>query len=291
MAQSLTEPRPNFGGRAVVALLEAAPSELSALLDARDVVPISVPCVSQSLYVELEEVRCLIDELVSGKYEVVLFMSGGAVCSLFECAQELGRRVALVSSLRALTIACRGPKAIAGLRRFGLRAKPEAGAPLTTNSLMRALQELDLAWKSVLRFNGEPDDALARSLAAQHVKLRESSLVQRRSPQDTAVVQALLRMIMGGAVQALVVSCEVQFLHLYQVASTLDLAREFIYALRKRVVVGAVGTSCRNTLEAHGVEPHSMPLQPQLLIATLLPFLDPRAPTARASATLSGLFA
>jgi uroporphyrinogen-III synthase len=277
MAQQLSQSRSNSSGRAVVALLEASPSELSGLLQTHGALPIEVPAVSEALYLELEDVRRLIEELAAGKYEVVLFMSGSAVSSLFECAQEVGRRGALVSALRSLTIGCSGPKAMAGLRRFGLHAKPEVGAPLTTSRLMRTLQRLELAGKGVLRFNGEPDDMLAKSLCAQRAKLREISLTQRRSPRDTAQAEALLRMIVGGAVQALVVSCETQFLHLYQVGRRLELAREFVYALRKHVVVVVVGTSSRDILEAHGVRPHPMPAQPQMLIMALMHFLDTRA--------------
>ncbi len=113
MAQLLPDTRPNFSGRPLVALLEAGPSELTALLHAHDAIPMAMPAVSEALYLELEEVRRLIDELAAGKYEVALFMSGGAVASLFECARELGRREAMVSALQTLTIACRGPKATA----------------------------------------------------------------------------------------------------------------------------------------------------------------------------------
>jgi len=281
MAQQLTDSTANFSGRAVVALLESNPSELDALLHARDAIPIALPVVSEALYHELERVRCLIDELAAGRYEVVLFMSGGAVSALFECAHELGRRADLVSALRALTITCRGPKATAGLRRFGLHAKPEAGASLTTSSLMRSLQQLELAGKGVLRLNGEPGDALAHSLRAQGANLREIILQQRRSVKDTAESEALVRMIVGGAVHALVVSCEIQFLHLYQVARTLELAREFVYALRKQVVVAVIGTSARDVVEAHGARPQLLPAQPQMLIMALMHFLDMRAGLAR----------
>lgn len=281
MAQQLSDSTTNFRGRAVVALLEAKPSELDALLHAHDAIPIAVPAVSEALYLELEEVRCLIDDLATGKYEVALFMSGSAVSALFECAQELGRRADLVNALRRLTIACRGPKATAGLRRFGLHGKPEAGAPLTTSSLLRSLQQLELAGKGVLRFNGEPDDVLATSLRAQGANLREISLQQRRSAQDTAESVALVRMIVGGAVHALVISCEIQFLHLYQVARTLELSREFVYALRKQVVVAAVGTPVRDVAEAHGVRPQLLPAQPQMLIMALMHFLEVRAGVAR----------
>jgi uroporphyrinogen-III synthase len=285
MAQQLTESIPHFSGHAVVALLEAAPGELSALLQAHGAVLLTVPAVSEGLYVELEEVRHLIDELAAGKYEVALFMSGGAVSSLFECAHEVGRRGDLVSTLRALTVACRGPKATAGLRRFGLYGKPEASAPLTTISLIRALQQLELRGKGVLRFNGAPDDALAKSLRAQGAHLREVSLEHRRSPRDTAASEALLRMIVGGTVQALVVSCEIQFLHLYQVARRLELAREFVYALRKHVTVAAIGTSSRDILEAHGVRSHSVPTEAETLLTALTPFLNTRPAPVRGAAS------
>jgi len=289
MAQLPTESKPNLSGRAHVALLEANPSELNALLQAHGATPITVPPVSEALYVELEEVRRLIDELAAGKYEVLLFMSGSAVSSLFECAHEVGRRGDLVSALRSLFIVCRGPKATACLRRFGLQSKVEASVPLTTQRLIRVLQQLELTDKGVLRFNGEPDDPLASSLSAQRANVREIALVQRRSPKDTAACEALLQMIVGGSVQALVVSCEIQFLHLYQIARRLELARELVYALRKHVTVAVVGTSSRDILEAHGVRPHLMPAQPQMLIMALMHFLETRAAALRGASGPSAL--
>ncbi len=86
-----------------------------------------------------------------------------------------------------------------------------------------------------------------------------------------------------------VVSCEVQFLHLYQIARRLELAREFVNALRKHVVVAAVGTSSRDTLEAHGVRPHLLPAQPQMLILALLHFLETRTFAVRGAASPSPL--
>lgn len=289
MAQQLSESNSRFSGRAVVALLEAQPTELEALLLAHDAIPIAVPPISEALYLELEQVRCLIDELAAGRFEVALFMSGSAVSALFECAHEIGRRSELVSALRSLTIGCRGPKATAGLRRFGLYERPEPSSSLTTNTLLRSLQRLDLASKSVLRFNGEADDALALSLRAQGANLRDVTLSQRRSPGDTAQSEALVRMIVGGAVHALVVSCELQFLHLYQVARRLELVRELVYALRKRVVVAVVGTSARDVVEAHGVKVHVMPAQPQLLLMALMHFLEARAGVLRGAMSLSPL--
>lgn len=289
MVQQLPDTNTMRSGRAVIALLEAKPSELSGLLEAHDAISIVVPAVSEALYLELEEVRCLIDELASGRFEVALFMSGSAVSALFECAHEVGRRGDLVSALRSVTITCRGPKATAGLRRFGLNAKPEAGAPLTTNSLIRSLQQLDLAGKGVLRFNGEADDLLAKSLRAQGAHLREIELTQRRSARDIAESETLVRRIVDGSVQALVVSCEIQFLHLYQVARRIELARELVNALRKRVVVTVVGTSARDVVEAHGVRPHVMPAQPQLLIMALMHFLETRAGVLRGAMSPSPL--
>ncbi|HET7541145.1 MAG TPA: uroporphyrinogen-III synthase [Polyangiaceae bacterium] len=283
MAQQLTDSTANDRGRSLVAVLEAQPSELHGLLQAHDATPIAIPAVTQALYDELEAVRCLIDELASGKYQLALFMSGGAVSALFECAHELGRRADLVSALRELPIACRGPKATAALRRFGLYAKPGTSAPLTASSLTRSLQKLELAGRGVLRFNGEREDALAKALRAHGANLREISLVQRRSPKDTVAAEALLRTIVSGGLSALVVSCELQFLHLYQIARRLELVREFVSALRKQVVVAVVGTPARDAVEAYGVRPHLLPAQPQMLVMALMNFLDTRAGVLRAA--------
>jgi uroporphyrinogen-III synthase len=95
-------------------------------------------------------------------------------------------------------------------------------------------------------------------------------------PADTVPLERLVRRIVEREIDALAVTCQIQFRHLYQVAERLDLDRELVFALKDDVVVAAVGPTCRAILEVHGVRPHVMPEHPKMgpLVMALMRHLD-----------------
>ncbi|MES1173083.1 MAG: uroporphyrinogen-III synthase [Myxococcales bacterium] len=266
------------GNRPVVALLEARmKSELARLVEKHGGAPLCVPAVHEAPHIEADAVRGLLDELAAGEHEVVIFMTGVAVSLLFELAQELGRNAELVTSLRAVTTVCRGPKPTAALRGFGVPPTLSAREPFTAAEVIDALSELEVAGRRVLLFNyGERSETLSETLLARRADLREFWLYQWELPSDVEPLEHLVRRIVERSVDALAVTCQIQFRHLYQVAERLDLGRELVDALRKDVVVAAVGPTCRAIIEVHGVTPHVMPEHPKMgpLVMSLMRYLD-----------------
>jgi len=262
----------------VVALLEARmKSELARLVEKHGGSPLCVPAVREAPRIEPEAVRELLDELNAGRHQVVIFMTGVAVSLLFELAQELGRHAELVSSLRNVTTVCRGPKPTAALRGFGVPPTLSAREPFTAAELIDALSDLELSGSGVLLFNyGERSETLSETLLARRADLREFWLYQWQFPVDSEPLERLVRRIVERSVDALAVTCQIQFRHLYQVAERLDLGRELVDALRKDVVVAAVGPTCRAIIEVHGVAPHVMPEHPKMgpLVMALMRYLD-----------------
>lgn len=262
----------------MVALLESRmKSELSRLVEKHGGTPLCVPAVHEAPQIEAELVRVLLDELVDGEHEIVIFMTGVAVSLLFELAQELGRHAELVTSLRTVTTVCRGPKPTAALRGFGVPPTLSAREPFTAAELIDALSDLDLAGRRVLLFNyGERSETLSETLLARRAQLREFWLYRWQLPTEIDAIEALVRRIVAREVDALAVTCQIQFRHLYQVAERLDLGRELLEALRKDVVVAAVGPTCRAIIEVHGVRPHVMPEHPKMgpLVMALMRYLD-----------------
>ena len=264
--------------RPVVALLESRmKSELSRLVEKHGGAPLCVPAVHEAPHIEAAGIQGLLDELASGRHEIVIFMTGVAVSLLFELAQELGRHAALVTSLRSVTTVCRGPKPTAALRGFGVPPTLSAREPFTAAELIDALSEIELAGRGVLLFNyGERSETLSETLLARRADLREFWLYQWQFPRDTSELEGLVRRIVDRSVDALAVTCQIQFRYLYQVAERLDLGRELVDALRKDVVLAAVGPTCRAIIEVHGVTPHVMPEHPKMgpLVMALMRYLD-----------------
>jgi uroporphyrinogen-III synthase len=82
--------------------------------------------------------------------------------------------------------------------------------------------------------------------------------------------------IIAGEVDALAVTCQVQFRHLLEVARRRSLDRQLLLALRQRVAIAAVGPVCHALLQAHGVPVHVMPDHPSVgaLVRSLMLHLE-----------------
>jgi uroporphyrinogen-III synthase len=167
-----------------------------------------------------------------------------------------------------------------------------AREPFTTAEIIDALSDLELAGRRVLLFNyGERNETLSETLLARHAELRELWLYRWVMPADTSGLERLIRALVDGGVDALAVTCQIQFRHLYQVAKRIELERELVRALNQHVVVGAVGLTCRAILESCGVHPKVIPDHPKmgpLIVALMrhLDFVERRTPAANARGEL-----
>ncbi|MEO8902361.1 MAG: uroporphyrinogen-III synthase [Polyangiaceae bacterium] len=277
--------------RPVVALLESRmKGELARLVEKHGGTPLCVPAVHEAPHIEAEAIRDLLDQFTANKHEIMIFMTGVAVSLLFELAHELGRHAELVNALRNATTVCRGPKPTAALRGYGVPPTVSAKEPFTAAELIDALSDLELAGRRVILFNyGERSETLSETLLARRADLREFWLYQWQFPTDTAALEELVRRIVERKVDALAITCQIQFRHLYQVAERLDLSRELVEALRTDVVIAAVGPTCRAIIEVHGVRPHVIPEHPKMgpLVMALMRHLDMREANERRAAAIS----
>lgn len=266
------------GSRPRVALLESRmKSELARLVEKHGGTPWCVPALGEAPDSAQEALGEVLRELEADGRVVVIFLTGVAVSILFEAAEQLGRRADLVAALRRATTVCRGPKPAAALRGFGVPTTMNARDPFTAAEIIDALSDLELAGRKVLLFNyGERGETLSETLLARHADLRELWLYRWVMPEDTEPLQGLVRALVEGGVDALAITCQIQFRHLYQVAKRIELERELVHALNERVVVAAVGLTCRAILEAYGVHPKVIPDHPKMgpLVVSLMRHLD-----------------
>jgi uroporphyrinogen-III synthase len=255
--------------------------ELARLVEKHGGSPLCVPALVEAPMSIEAELPALLDELAHGTHELVIFMTGAAISLLFEAADQLGRRAELVNSLKQLTTLCRGPKPSAALRGFGVPPTLTAREPFTAAELIDAVSDIELDGKRVLLFNyGERSETLSETLLARRTLLREFWLYSWRMPDDVAPLENLVRSILRDEVSALVVTCQIQFRHLYQVAERMELAPSLIRALNDDVMVGAVGPTSCAILESYGVRRHIVPEHPKMgpLVVALMRQLAADAP-------------
>ncbi|HET9954932.1 MAG TPA: uroporphyrinogen-III synthase [Polyangiaceae bacterium] len=254
--------------------------ELSRLVEKHGGQPMSTPAVRECPELTPDIARQLVDDLASDRHEIVVFMTGVAVSLLFEVAEQIGRRPDLVAALKRLTTVCRGPKPTAALRGFGVPPTLSARDPYTSAELIDAMSGIELAGRRVILLHyGERSETLAETLLARKANLEELWLYRWLMPEDTDGLLSLVTRIVQGSVDALAITCQIQFRHLYAVAEQHGLHGKLVRALNDRVLVAAVGPTCEAVLMAYGVEGAIMPDHPKMgpLVLTLMRHLEQRA--------------
>lgn len=263
--------------RARIALLEARMSgEMAELVRRNAGEPYGVPAVREVPLESRAEVSAFIDRLVSSQIDTVVFFTGVGVSALMREAEQLQRLPELLTALRAVRVVCRGPKPSAVLKKYEVPIALTAREPYTTNELLEVMEPLDLceAQVAVVHY-GERNEAFAQALSERGAHLDELCLYEWQLPADLQPLQALVREIIAGQVDAVVFTSQIQARHLFQVAEELGLRAQLSDALHTKTVVASVGPTCTAVLRTLNVEPHVEPEHPKMghLVKALAQYL------------------
>lgn len=264
--------------------------EMSRLIEKHGGNPRCVPALREVPASRRDATVGIVNDLINARHDVVIFMTGVAASLLFEAAEQEGRRQELVRALQHITTVARGPKPSAALRGFGVPPKLSAHEPFTSAELIDALSIVPLERRRVLLFHyGERGATLAETLRARQALLDERWLYRWTMPKDTSELTRLVASIIAGEIDALAITCQVQFRHLLEVARQVVLEQALLQALQRDVVIGAIGPTSRAILQVHGVPVHVMPEQPKMgpLVRSLMLYLDHSARHRAASSPIS----
>ncbi len=270
---SLTEAR--------IALLEARMrNELADLIRRNGGQPYCVSAVRENPLDCTQEVSAFIAHLASSSIETVVFLTGVGVTALFREAERLGQFSELLAALQKGTIVCRGPKPVAVLKHYGVRASVSAQEPYTTQEVLATMMSLELAAKGVgVVHYGERNTLLVQALRDRGACLEELCLYEWLLPEDVGPLHTLIQEIIEDRVDAIVFTSQVQVRHLFHVATNLNLAALLAQALNTRTVTASVGPTCTAALENWEVRPHVVPEHPKMghLVKALVDYMAQRA--------------
>lgn len=262
-----------------VALLEARlTGTLANLVEMYGGRPYAVPALRETRVVS-DRLDRLVNGIARGRFSVVIIQTGAAAQVLFDEAERRGLLADVQERLRRCTTVCRGPKPSAVLARNGIKPAVTIDEPYTTRELLGRLSTIDVSRKYVaLLHYGERNRPLGVILRTRGARLAEFLLYEWQLPDDTAGLQRLVGDLIGGAVDAIAFTNQIQIRHLYQVAEKIGQGDELAQALMRRVVVASIGPTCTHQLRLLGIQPRVMPEIPKMrpLIAALAEYLNCR---------------
>jgi uroporphyrinogen-III synthase len=240
-------------GRTIALLESRRGAELAALVRQFGGTPVSAPSVQETE--RPEEVLRFAGHLRNGRFDMVVFLTGAGVHALLN--QALGETIA---ALRGTTIACRGPKPLAALKRHGLMPSVTSATPHTSRELLEALSHIPLdARRVALVHYGERSPAIGEALRRRGAVVDDVCAYEWALPADERPLVALIEQVVEGRVDALLVTSQIQFRNLQAIASKAAHDQGLGDALRGRVIVGAIGPICAGAIRDGGVIPDVMP--------------------------------
>jgi uroporphyrinogen-III synthase len=245
-----------------VALLEARMShEIADMIRRYGGEPCCAPAVRETPLDSDKQVATFIDHLTNSELQTAVFLTGVGVNALMRVAEKLGREEELLTALRKITVACRGPKPGAVLKRLPVPIAASAAEPYTTKELLEAMQPLTLQDVGVVHY-GERNAQLVQELQARGARVEELMLYEWQLPEDTTPMHELVTNIMEKRIGAVVFTSQVQVRHLFLIAGVP--VGDLVHALNTQTVVASIGPTCTAALREWGVTPHVEPVHPKI---------------------------
>ena len=196
-------------------------------------------------------------DFAGGAFDDLILTTGEGLRRLLTCIErhEPALRPGFLLALGQVRKITRGPKPVRALRELGLTADLSAGEP-TTPGLIATLAGENLHGRRIaLQLYGlEPNTPLCEFLTGAGAAVRTVAPYVYAAAADDAAVQALLRELSQGTVDAIAFTSTPQVERLFAAA-----AAESVRGALARTLVAAVGPVVAGALARHGVQAHLMP--------------------------------
>ncbi|HZU35640.1 MAG TPA: uroporphyrinogen-III synthase [Gemmataceae bacterium] len=244
-----------------IALAEGRQLEdLAAMLEKEGATVVRCPLVSMLDAPDPAPVLEWLRELIGGRFDLVILMTGEAVRRLLGFAERSALRDSFIAALGKTRTLTRGPKPGRALRELGLTATMVAAAP-TSAGVIETVQQENLAGKTVgLTLAGGPNGTLEEFLRQAGAQVRPVLPYVYAPAADTDRVLDLIHHLEAGQLDCLVFTSTPQVDRLFEVAHEHGLEKELRQGLQ-RTNIAAIGPVVAEALRDKQVTVHITPEQ------------------------------
>ena len=194
-----------------------------------------------------------IKEIVSGKFEWIIFTTGIGIEKLFEVAKEMDYEEELQAALEKMNIAIRGYKSANSLKKRGLVpiVRDDDGS---ISGLIRQMQTYHLKDKTVaVQLYGDPAVELMNWLKEQQANYQEIIPYQHIPPKKD-ILEQLMHEILTNEVHAVSFTSIQQVRFLFKLAVERNQKFELLNAFENHVLALPVGKVTGKALQDRGVK-------------------------------------
>lgn len=214
-----------------------------------------------------------IGELLAGKVDIVIFMTGVGARILLEAAATKYPREELTAAFATARVIVRGPKPVAILRAWNIHIDDRVPEPNTWRELLATIDAgIPVADKRVaVQEYGKPNEKLYAELRARSAEVVPVTTYGWALPDDTEPLRQAVQATIDGEFDVLLFTSAQQIENLLQVADSNELKNSWLLAANE-CTIGSIGPTCSDALRDVGVTFHveaSPPKMAHLIRQTL----------------------
>ncbi len=264
----MQERKQGFGGARVLALESRRAREMAQLISNNGGLPVVAPTTQEVALGANAEVVNFTRELLEGRFQCILFLTGVGTRILAHEAEAVCSRQEFVSALSRIAVVARGPKPVAALRELGVPVTLAVPEPNTWREILKALDDsaalVPLKGRTIaVQEYGVSNPELLEGLAERGAEAVAVRVYQWALPEDLGPIESAVRMLIGHEVKVILFTSSVQLTHLLEIAQRMKLRAEVIASLQQ-AVVGSIGPVTSEMLRRQGVQVTVEPSHPKM---------------------------
>jgi uroporphyrinogen-III synthase len=234
--------------------------ELAQMLEKEGATALRYPMISILDNPDAGPVVSWVRDLIAGKFDWVVLMTGEALRRLLGFAEREGIRSDAMAALAKTRTITRGPKPVRALKEIGINPTLIAESP-TTDGVIATLKNLPIRGQTIgVALYGESNPTLVRFLEEGGATVRVGVPYVYAAASDSDCVAELITKLAEGAIDVIIFTSSPQVDRLYEVARKKGLESQLHQGLAK-TCVAAVGPLVAHDLREKGAKVDICPEQ------------------------------
>ncbi len=256
-----------FQGLHVGALESRMAPEMERLITRHGGIPVVAPSMQEIPLSEHPEALAFGETLLSGKIDVVVFLTGAGCRTLLEILEIKFSPEAIKETLKKTILVVRGPKPAGVVKSLGLHPKIQVPEPNTWRDILHSLDVSypeGLTGKRVaVQEYGVSNPELLDGLKQRGAQVTPVPVYRWTMPDDLHPLQQLVDQILKGEIPVLLITNAVQVDHMMKVLEDRLKIRE-LQTVLTHMMVASIGQLASERLRHHGFPVDLEPSHPKM---------------------------
>jgi uroporphyrinogen-III synthase len=243
-----------FNGLTVAAFESRMAAEMTRLIERHGGKPLVAPALRE---IPLEDNSAALqfgELLLTEGLDVLVLLTGAGTTTLFEILHSRHAKDTIKNALKETVLIARGPKPVAALKALGFQPTLTVPEP---NTWMDVVSTLDAhrpvkGLRVAVQEYGVPNRDLVEALKQRGANVVSVPVYRWALPEDTAPLKQVIKQILAGQVQVMLVTNAAQIDHVMLVVEQEGTTTQF-KTICRQLVIASIGPTASERIRSHGL--------------------------------------